>query len=124
MFSHITLKEEVLKFSRIDRSHFLLRGDTVSLDFNKGFVEMPVMVGPIPKTQQFQIHQEIETFLKMKGLVGESTRMQSVISTNVNVFEGVWRGTSTRLTQFSVYVRAVVTGDKYSLDIYRVKEIA
>jgi hypothetical protein len=122
MFSHITLKEEVLKFSRIDRSHFLLRGDNVSLDFCKGFMEMPVLVGPILKTQQFQIHQEIETFLKIKGLISESSRMQAVVTMGVDVFEGVWRGTSTRLTPFAVYVRARTNGNKHTLEIYRVKE--
>ncbi|AGX01771.1 hypothetical protein CF95_gp049 [Erwinia phage PhiEaH1] len=122
MFSHITLKEEVLKFSRIDRSHFLLRGDNVSLDFCKGFMEMPVLVGPILKTQQYQIHQEIETFLKIKGLISESSRMQAVVTMGVDVFEGVWRGTSTRLTPFAVYVRARTSGNKHTLEIYRVKE--
>lgn len=122
MFSHVTLKEEVIKFSRIDRSHFLLRGDNVSLDFFKGFTEMPVLVGPIPKTQQFQIHQDIESFLKIKRLIAEDCRMQSVVNMGVNVFEGVWRGISTRLSPFSVYVRAKTSGDKYTLEIYRVKE--
>lgn len=121
MFSHITLKEEVIKFSRIDRSHFLLRGDDVSLDFYKGFTEMPVLVGPILKTQQYQIHQDIETFLKLKRLISEDCRMQAVVSMGVDVFEGVWRGTSTRLTPFAVYVRARTKGDKYTLEISRVK---
>lgn len=124
MFSHITLKEEVLKFSRVDRTHFLLRGDSVSLDFTTGFAEMPVMVGPIPKTQQFQIHQELETFLKMKGFVMDTARMQSVVHMNVNVFQGVWRGTSVRLQPLTVYARAVVHGDRYTLEISRVKEVA
>lgn len=122
MFSHISLKEEVIKFSRIDRSHFLLRGDDVSLDFFKGFTEMPVVVGPIAKTQQFQIHQDVETFLKTKRLISEECRMQAVVSMGVDVFEGVWRGTSTRLTPFAVYVRARTNGDKHTLEIYRVKE--
>ena len=58
----------------------------------------------------------------MKRLISEDCRMQAVVSMGVDVFEGVWRGTSTRLTSFAVYVRARTKGDKYTLEIYRVKE--
>lgn len=123
MLSHITLKEEVLNLTRVTHSHFQLKGGDVSLSFFKSFTEMPVMVGPIPKTQQFQIHQDIEMLLKSKRIINEACRLTAVTSMNVNTLVGVWRGESSRLEDVYFYVKAVVAGNGYTLDIFRARAV-